>query len=205
MRPASDDERAIDCPVCAAAAGDPCETPSGEVRSAPHVRRVKAAERNRQEAARAVEEARKRAEASAPSRIRSKRFQRLYIACRLELEQRGAWTILADEEVESLVLNMELAAAARAKIAGNLVVKGSTGQAVPNPLIATALKFDAQALITARSLKLTPDTRGTSAPTPDELDVDAAAGDDDVDRPEIERDELAKLDELARKRKAKAG
>lgn len=203
MTAPSDDERAVACPQCDVAPGEPCELPNGEPRpSGPHARRVKAAERNAREVTRALEEARKRAEAETPSRIRTKRFRRLWAACRVELEQRGDWTVLAREEVESLVLNMELAADCRAAIKSpsDLLVKGSTGQAVPNPMLATALKLDGQALITARELKLTPNTRGTSATTPDD-----GAIDDAEDRPAVELDELAELDQLAARRKAKSG
>lgn len=202
MPAASDDERAIDCPHCDAQAGEPCTRPDGTPAPAPHARRVKAAERNAAEAAAAVEAARRKAEAEAPARIRTKRFQRVYLSGRLELEARAAWTATAREELESMALNMEWAATARAKLTpSTLVVKGSTGQAVPNPLIAVALKFDAQALITARTLKITPDTRGTSAPADD--DADAAAADED--RPATELDELAVLDFAAAKAKKKAG
>jgi hypothetical protein len=189
---AADDELTIGCPYCPAAAGEPCELPSGDARPAgPHVRRVKAAER-------AVLEAKRRAEGEAPDRIPEHRWRRVYVAARLELEQRGDWTRLAAEQLESLVRNMAQADAARELAETTPTVTGSTGQTVANPMYAIATKLDAQALITARTLKLTPDTRGTSASVPDD------GADADEDRPPEELDELAKLDELARHRKAKA-
>lgn len=187
----SDDELAVACPYCPAAAGEPCELPDGEPRNGPHARRVKAAER-------AAAEARTRAEAEAPERIAEHRWRRVYVAARLELEQRGAWTRIAAEQLETVVRNMAAADNAREAAERKPTVDGSTGQTVANPLWNVALRLDAQALATARSLKLTPDTRGTSAATPD----DGADLEEDK-RPE-DVDELAKLDELARKRKAKA-
>lgn len=199
MAVTSDDERAVPCPHCDAGIGEPCLTPSGEDAAGPHARRVKAAERQAAEVERAIVEAKRRAEAEAPARIGTKRFQRVYVTCRLELEQRAGWTRLAAEQVEMMVLNMELAAALRAKGKAKPMTKGSTDQDVINPAIKAALALDAQALITARTLKLTPDTRGTSASVQDD------GADLDEDRPPKEIDELAKLDELARRRKAKVG
>lgn len=191
MRP-SDDELAIACPACPAAAGEPCELPSGEPRGqGPHVRRVKAAEKSRLEA-------RRRAEGEAPDRIPGHRWRRVFVAARLELEQRGDWTRLAAEQLEALVRNMAQADSARELAETTPTLLGSTGQTVANPMYAIATKLDAQALITARTLKLTPDTRGTSASVQDD------GADADEERPPEELDELAKLDELARLRKAKA-
>jgi len=145
-------------------------------------------------------EAKRRAEGEAPERITEHRWRRVYVAARLELEQRGAWTRLAAEQLEALVRNMAAADKARELAEVTPTLEGSTGQTIANPMYGVATKLDAQALITARTLKLTPDTRGTSATAvPDDgADVDEA-------RPPEELDELAALDELASKRKAKAG
>lgn len=198
MRAISDDELAIACPQCDAGEGEPCQMPDGEDRKAPHARRVKAAERHAAELERALAEHKRKAEAEAPERIGTLRFRRVYVAARLELEQRAAWTRMAAEQLEMCVRNMEAADKARTDASKRPLVEGSTGQPVTNPLWALAVKLDAQALITARTLKLTPDTRGTSASVQDD------GADLDDERPAVELDELAVLDELARKRKAKA-
>lgn len=188
----SDEELAIGCPACPAAAGEPCELPSGEPRKqGPHVRRVKAA-------ARQLADAKRRAEGEAPDRISEHRWRRVFVAARLELEQRGDWTRLAAEQLEGLVRDLAQADRCRELAETKPTVEGSTGQTVANPMGAMSLKYTAQANITARTLKLTPDTRGTSASVPDD------GADIDEDRPAEERDELANLDDLARKRKAKA-
>lgn len=191
----SDDELAVACPRCPAAAGEVCLTPAGAEAKGPHKDRVRAAERQAGQASR-------RAHAELPDeRIAEPRWQRLYLASRGELEQRGAWTRLAREQVETMVRNMALADNCRAAVETRSTVEGSTGQVVANPLAALQLKLDAQALATARALKLTPDTRGTSATVAPDDGADDAAGEDQA--PE-DVDELAPLDELARHRKAKA-
>lgn len=183
------DPLAIACPHCTAAAGEPCERPDGRELAKPHAAR-------RREADRRHAAMRLQAEGDAKHRIEGVRWRRVYAACRLELEARGAWTKLAAEQLESLVLNMEAAELARGKAKVSPTVEGSMGQPVINPAIAVALRYDAQALATARSLKLTPDTRGTSAPAD-------GVGADAPDEPEEPRDELAELDDLARKRREK--
>jgi hypothetical protein len=185
------DPYAYPCPLCEAEVRAFCFRPrDGTELKKPHVKRVKVAE----EAAAA---ARKRADGDAQQRLEEPRWRRLFAAIRLELEGRGDWTTLAAEQVETLVRNMRAADGARQLAEANPVVKGSTGQAVANPMGGRAVQYDAQALAIARALKITPDTRGTSAPRP---------GDEDVPQegPEDERDELAELDDLARKRAAKA-
>lgn len=192
MTPAvADDERAVPCPRCTAGVGEPCQTPSGEPARGPHAKRVRAAER-------AAEAARRRAALEEPDdRIPEHRWMRVYRAGRAELEQRGAWTRLAAEELEALVRNMAQADKARSAAEMQPTLEGSTGQTVANPLYAIAVKLDAQALITARTLKLTPDTRGTTATPDDEADADP-----DVAPAEV--DDLAELDDLARHKARKA-
>jgi hypothetical protein len=179
----------IPCPRCPAVTGEPCETPRGVELERPHADRIKAYRAE-------LETARRRAEGDATHRIDHARWRRVYVACRMELEQRAAWTLLAAEQLESMVLNMAQAEVARTKAKASPTVEGSMGQAVANPAVAIALRYDAQALQTAIQLKLTPATRGTS--------VEVPAGDDvPQDAPEEERDELAAIDELARRRKAR--
>lgn len=187
------DPLAAACPHCEAAPGEVCLKPDGEDAPRPHARRVKAAERD-------AIEARKRAENSAPDRIEGDRWRRLFVACRLELEQRGQWTKLAAEQLEVLVRSMSQAETAREACERAPVVQGSTGQPVPNGLWSTMRTLDAQALAIARALKLTPDTRGTSAGNVDPDELPAGAGGDDAQ----DQDDLAALDQLAAKRKAKA-
>lgn len=187
------DPLAAACPHCEAAPGEVCLKPDGEDAPRPHARRARAAERD-------AIEARKRAENSAPDRIEGDRWRRLYVACRLELEQRGQWTKLAAEQLEVLARTMSQADTAREACEREPVVKGSTGQPVPNGLWSTMRTLDAQALAIARALKLTPDTRGTSAGNVDD-ELPAGVGADDEP---AERDDLAVLDQLAEKRKAKA-
>lgn len=184
------------CPRCKADPGEPCLKPNGDDAAKPHAARVTAAEA---QAAKARQEAKE-----VPTRIEGARWRRLYRASRMELEQRGDWTALAAEQLESLVLNLEEAAACRAEVKKARTVKGSTGQPVPNPLGSAAGRCDAVALSLAKALKLTPDTRGTSAPA-----GDVPVGDDD-DEPEGAgvQDDFADLDEVARarqRRNAKAG
>jgi hypothetical protein len=186
MTPAvADDERLVPCPRCTAGVGEPCQTPAGVDAKGPHAKRVKAAERER-------ERQRQRAAQELPDeRIGEHRWRRVYLSCRGELEQRGAWTRLAAEQVEAMVRNMAQADKCRAAAEAHPTVPGSTGNTVANPLGKVAIGLDAQALMTARELKLTPNTRGTSATVEDDADADP-------DTPPEEVDELAGLDDLAR-------
>jgi hypothetical protein len=188
------DPYAHPCPACPAGAHEHCFVErTGRELPKPHAKRVKAAEL-------AVARQRRRANADAEERLEPGRWRRLYVACRLELEQRGDWTTLAAEQLEALVRNMRLAEEARAAAEGKPFVEGSTGQTVAHPGTQTATRLDAQALAIASALKLTPDKRGTSAPRPGDEDIPADAGEETA----AERDELAELDDLARKRKEKA-
>jgi hypothetical protein len=192
MPGSSVDPYSVPCPHCEAGLHERCfRSTTGAELQAPHKPRVKAAED-------VARRARERADGDAAQRIEGARWRRLYSACRLELEQRADWTTLAAEQLETLVRLMAAADGARELAEAKPTVEGSTGQLVAHPLGGRAIQYDAQALAIARSLKLTPDTRGTSAPRP---------GDEDVpreDAPAEERDELAELDQLARKRKQKA-
>lgn len=179
----------VTCPRCPAGVGEPCEKPNGDER-APHADRVKAYRAE-------LERARRKAEGDALERIEHPRWRRVYSACRLELENRAAWTSLAAEQLEGMVRNMIQAELARTRAEGKPTTEGSMGQAVPNPVVQVALRYDAQALQTAIQLKLTPATRGTS------VDLPEADEDPSTDGPEHERDELAEVDELARRRKEK--
>lgn len=182
----------IPCPRCSAGREEACVVEStGRELPNPHIGRVRAA-------AKRAADAKRRAEGDAEERIATPRFRRVYAAARLELEHRSAFTPLAAEQLETVCLNMEAAEMARAKARSDPLVEGSTGQPVANPLIAVALRYDAQALATARALKLTPDTRGHGAPAvPDSSKDDTPATDSPLD-------ELSRLDEVALKRKAKA-
>lgn len=182
----------VPCPRCPAGVDELCETPKGVELERPHKDRARRAEH-------VAEQARLRAEGDAEHRITSKRWRRVYAAARLELEQRAAWTKIAAEQLESVCRNMALAEVLRAKAEAKPIVPGSMGQDVVNPAVDKATRLDAQALATARALKLTPDTRGTSAaPTGDpDAGTDEGGGGEVVD-------ELAELDEVARARKAKA-
>lgn len=194
MASSSADPFAYPCPACPAGRREACFVEgSGRELSKPHAKRVKHAEA---EAAKA----RRRADGDAAERITGPRWRRLYAACRLELEQRGDWTVLAAEQLEGLVHDLQAAADAREERGGKLTTEGSMGQKVAHPNVATELRLEAQALATARSLKLTPDTRGTSAPRPGDEDVPR----EDDDGPGEERDELADLDDIARKRRERA-
>lgn len=192
MTPAPD-VLAHPCPRCPAGIRESCFVArTGRELPKPHTDRVKLAQR-------VEREARQRADGDATKRIESPRFRKVYAAARLELELRNDWTPLAAEQLESLVLNMEAAEDARGKAKAKPTVDGSMGQPVANPLIAVALRYDAQALANARALKLTPDTRGARAGIPG---ADNPAPDDDEDKPPA--DPLDELDELADRRKAKA-
>lgn len=186
----SPDPFAVPCPQCEAGLRESCYVPrTGRELPRPHARRVKAAQE-------VLDAARRRADGAATERIEGKRWRRLWTGAHLELEQRGDLTRLALEQLEALVRNMRAADECRKLAEETPVVKGSTGQAVANPMSAQALRYDAQALALAKALKLTPDTRGYSnAPADDDVD-------DDDERPPEELDELAELDDLARKRKA---
>jgi len=179
----------VHCPRCEAAPGEPCLKPDGRAAQGPHKARqdlaVAEAQRMRQ-----------RAEADAPAVLESPRWRRLYVAGRLELEQRGDWTTLAREQLEVLVRAMAKAEELRTVAENAPLTRGSTGQQVENPLWRTAERLDARALAIAKSLKLTADTRSWVAP-PDDAGIPGG--------PEGEAgDELDELDELAVKRKAKA-
>lgn len=181
----------IPCPRCEAGQGEACNKPDGSELHKPHRDRVKAYGAE-------LERARLRAEGDATHRIDSVRWRRVYSACRLELENRAAWTPLAAEQLESMVLNMQEAERARAQAKAKPTTEGSMGQAVPNPAVQVALRYDAQALATASSLKLTPDKRGTSVEVPDAPEDPSP---DDGDTPD---DELAVIDFAARRLKAAA-
>lgn len=186
------DPFAVPCPQCEAGLHEACFVPrTGRELPRPHSKRVKAAQD-------VLDAARRRAEGAATERIEGKRWRRLYTAAHVELEQRGDLTRLATEQLETLVRNMRAADECRQLAEATPIVTGSTGQPAANPAGVAALRYDAQALALARSLKLTPDTRGTAAP------VDDGADDADDERPPEERDELAELDDLAARRKAKA-
>lgn len=178
----------VPCPRCPAGVGESCQKPNGDDR-ATHVDRIKAYRAE-------VDRARRKAEGDATERIEHPRWRRVYIACRLELENRAAWTLLAAEQLESMVLNMAEAELARARSKSEPTTEGSMGQKVPNPAVQIALRYDAQALATARALKLTPDTRGTSVEVPD-------GGEDPTSdaSPEEECDELAAIDLMAERAK----
>lgn len=188
------DPSGVTCPHCHADPGDPCLKPDGEDAPAPHARRVKEAQREAAAAAR-------RAQSDVPATVDAAGadWRRVYVACRSELELKGQWTKLGAKQLTAMVLNMAQADACRVATDAEPMVDGSQGQKVPNGLWATQTRLDSQALAIARALKLTPDTRGTSA-------TGGADGDED-DRPPADtgeaedRDALAQLDELAERRK----
>lgn len=188
MTKAGPDPLRVPCPRCDVSVGEECVTPKGKPAKA-HADRTKLS-------ATLAERARLQADGDAEHRIEGVRWQRLYSSARLELEQRADWSSLAAEQLESVVLNMQAAEDARRQAKGKPLVPGSQGQKVANPAIAAALRYDAQALATARALRLTPDTRGASAPPlEDEPTADAS---------DAEGDELAALDQLALRRREKA-
>ncbi|MCA1683684.1 MAG: hypothetical protein LC708_00930, partial [Actinobacteria bacterium] len=99
-----DDDRValgVPCPAstCTAGAGERCVKPDGEPARQTHKTRVKAARKAAQNAA-------QRAEREVPESIKGTRWRRLYRNARLELEQRGDWTKLAEAELESMVRAM---------------------------------------------------------------------------------------------------
>lgn len=190
MTPESTD-LSVECPrpSCRAGIGEPCLKPDGRPAAGPHKARTEAIARD-------LEERQAHAEEDTPERIKEPRWRRLYAACRLELEARGDWTTLAREQLEVMVRNMSTADACRELAGNNPVVRGSTKQAVANPLFAIQVRLDAEALRVAKALKLTPDSRGASAPGA--ADLGDGTGDD------ADRDPLDELDELAIRRKANA-
>lgn len=175
----------VPCPHCDAEVGDPCIKPNHE-EADPHARRVKASDKARQERASGL---------SAPASVAEtgKEWARLYRASRLELEQRGDWTPLAQKQLEAMVLNMAHAETLRETAAHSAVVRGSTGQASANPLWRVAIALENTALGQAKALKLTPDTRGTAAPGTEGLGAD-----DDEDE---DGDDFAALDRVAEQRR----
>lgn len=195
MSSSGPDPGAVPCPHCTAGVGEPCQTPQGDDASKPHARRVKAAAEH-------ADAAHRRAEAGIPKTIVEGRWRRLYVACRLELETAGGWTQLAAEQLEAMVLQMEEAAACREAVRGDRVVKGSTGQAVANPLGAAGGRAAGEALALAKALKLTPDTRGTRGSTGDVVTDGDQPGPSGETPPGA--DDLAELDDLAARRRLKA-
>jgi hypothetical protein len=192
------DPLGVECPRCGTDPGEPCLTPRGEDATRPHKARQEHADKV---AAAAIA----RAEGDAVHRIENVRMRRIYVACRLELEQRGAWTKLAAAELEDLVHKLELGETSRDAAASEPFVAGSMGQLVPHPGHALAVRYGDAALKLAKALKVTPDTRGTSAPVPEDDTVEARAGEaDSPDAAAEERDELSAIDELALARKRKA-
>lgn len=187
------DSNDVVCPRCQAQPGEPCLKPDGRPAPGPHKAR-------REAIAAELDAMRRRAENDAPDRITEPRWRRLFVACRIELEQRGDWTALAREQLEAMVRKMAAAEEAATKAERDPVVRGSTGQAVANPLFAIWVRLDSEANRLAKTLKLTPDTRGAAAPRGDdgaELDGDTGEVGDELD----ELDELAEV----RKRRVAGG
>jgi hypothetical protein len=191
------DPLGVECSRCGTDPGEPCLTPKGENAVRPHKARQEHAEKV---AAQAIA----RAEGDAEHRLEDPRMRRIYVGCRLELEHRGAWTKLAAAELEDLVEKLALAEKMRKDAAAEPFVAGSMGQLVPHPGHALAVRYGDAALKLAKALKVTPDTRGTSAPVPDDTVVEGKAAEAEPDAAAEERDELSKIDDLARYRKAKA-
>lgn len=190
------DPLGVPCPHCPADVGERCVKPSGDEVDKPHSRRVKAA-------AIEADKAQRRAEAGIPKSITEPRWRRLFVACRLELETAGGWTQLAAEQLEAMVLMMEEAAACRLAVRDARTVTGSTGQPVANPLGAAGGRAAGEALALAKALKLTPDTRGTRGSTGDVVTDGDQPGPSGEAQPGA--DEFAELDDLAARRRLKAG
>lgn len=190
------DPLAVPCPHCPAAISEACVNPKGDELERPHAKRIRAAELQ-------ADAQRRRAEAGVPKSITAERWRRVYVACRMELENAGGWTQLAAEQLEAMVLQMEEAAECREAVRGSRTVTGSTGQTVANPLGAAGGRAAGEALALAKALKLTPDTRGTRGSTGDVVtdgDTPGASGESSPGA-----DDFGELDELAAARRRKAG
>lgn len=160
----------VACPHCDAAVGDDCVKPNHE-ETDPHARRVKASEKAKRD---------REQGAAAPAAVADagKEWATLYRACRLELEQRGDWTKLADKQLSAMVLNLARAETVGEAASMTAVVTGSTGQQAAHPLWRVGISLENTALAQAKALKLTPDTRGTSA-VPDDSDLGADDSEDE--------------------------
>lgn len=190
------DPGSVPCPHCPAGVGEPCLKPDGSETDKPHARRLKAAAVH-------ADAAHRRAEAGVPKSIDVERWRRVYVACRLELENAGGWTQLAAEQLEAMVLQMEEAAACRKAVKADRTVTGSTGQPVANPIGAAGGRAAGEALAIAKALKLTPDTRGTRGSTGDVVTDGDPPGASGQSSPGA--DDFADLDELAAKRRQRTG